>query len=95
MPVSGSHGNPIPVQRQAGEWDSAVVGAIGGIVRHVCMPNHDTRLGGFKGKQLLRQALALSQGGGLAQFLWSFGLRHGSRCAAVSMSLLTSDHAST
>ncbi|DBA67372.1 TPA: hypothetical protein ACH3X2_001663 [Trebouxia sp. C0005] len=40
------------------EWDSAVVCTIGAVVRHVCMPNHDTRLGGFRGKQLLRQALA-------------------------------------
>lgn len=40
------------------EWDEAVVGCLGGVVRYVCMPNHDTRLGGFKGKQLLRQALA-------------------------------------
>ncbi len=40
------------------EWDAAVVGCLGSIVRYVCMPNHDTRLGGFKGKQLLRQALA-------------------------------------
>lgn len=40
------------------EWDSAVVGCLGSVVRYVCMPNHDTRLGGFKGKQLLRQALA-------------------------------------
>lgn len=40
------------------EWDAAVVQCLGGVVRYVCMPNHDTRLGGFKGKQLLRQALA-------------------------------------
>lgn len=40
------------------EWDGAVVGCLGAVVRYVCMPNHDTRLGGFKGKQLLRQALA-------------------------------------
>ncbi|DBB03962.1 TPA: hypothetical protein ACH3X1_013032 [Trebouxia sp. C0004] len=55
------------------EWDSAVVAAIGGIVRHVCMPNHDTRLGGFKGKQLLRQALACLKEvvGALPVELWS------------------------
>lgn len=40
------------------EWDAAVVQCLSGVVRYVCMPNHDTRLGGFKGKQLLRQALA-------------------------------------
>lgn len=40
------------------EWDGAIVQCLGGVVRYVCMPNHDTRLGGFKGKQLLRQALA-------------------------------------
>lgn len=38
-------------------WDSAVVACLASIVRHVCMPNHDTRLGGMRGKQLLRQAL--------------------------------------
>ena len=38
-------------------WDSAVVACLAGIVRHVCMPNHDTRLGGMRGKQLLRLAL--------------------------------------
>ena len=40
------------------EWDGAVVQCLSSVVRYVCMPNHDTRLGGFKGKQLLRQALA-------------------------------------
>lgn len=44
-------------KRRGSEWDGAVVGCLGGVVRYVCMPNHDTRLGGFKGKQLLRQAL--------------------------------------
>ena len=44
------------------EWDGAVVGCLGGVVRHVCMPNHDTRLGGFKAKHLLRQALAFLKG---------------------------------
>lgn len=46
------------VSMAGSEWDGAIVGCLAGVVRYVCMPNHDTRLGGFKGKQLLRQALA-------------------------------------
>ena len=45
------------VSQAGSEWDGAVVGCLGGVVRYVCMPNHDTRLGGFKGKHLLRVAL--------------------------------------
>lgn len=54
-------------------WDAALVGCLGSVIRHVCMPNHDTRLGGFKGKQLLRQALACLQQlvGALPVEVWS------------------------
>ncbi|KAK9824474.1 hypothetical protein WJX72_010621 [[Myrmecia] bisecta] len=38
-------------------WDSCLVGCLGGLIRHVCMPRHDTRLGGFREKALLREAL--------------------------------------
>ncbi len=71
------------------EWDSAVVGAIGGIVRHVCMPNHDTRLGGFKGKQLLRQALACLKEvvGAVPVELWSEAWQQVCCCVYVTADL--------
>ena len=42
-------------------WDPAVLACLASVVRHVCMPNHDTRLGGMRGKQLLRQGLQCLQ----------------------------------
>lgn len=42
-------------------WDTSVVACLASVVRHVCMPNHDTRLGGLKGKEILRQALQCLQ----------------------------------
>ena len=38
-------------------WDDTVIKCQASVVRHICMPNHDTRLGGTRGKQILRQAL--------------------------------------
>lgn len=42
-------------------WDPAALACLASVVRHVCMPNHDTRLGGMKGKQLLRKGLQCLQ----------------------------------
>lgn len=74
------------------EWDSAVVCTIGAVVRHVCMPNHDTRLGGFRGKQLLRQALACLKEvvGAVPVELWSEAWQQVCCC----LSLLPSDETS-
>ena len=55
------------------EWDAPLLRCLGSVIRFVCMPNHDTRLGGFKGKQLLRQALVCLKGmvHALPPELWS------------------------
>ena len=43
-------------------WDAAAAAALGPVVRHVCMPKHDTRLGGWRDKELLRTSLAFLLG---------------------------------
>ena len=46
-----------PAEAQGTCWDAASVGCLGAVVRHVCMPKHDTRLGGFRDKALLKEGL--------------------------------------
>ena len=69
------------------EWDGAVVGCLGGVVRYVCMPNHDTRQGGFKGKQLLRQALhcLLKLVHAVPEDLWSAAWQQVGACCLLTL----------
>ena len=48
--------------RAGSPWDAAAAAALGPVVRHVCMPKHDTRLGGWRDKELLRTSLAFLLG---------------------------------
>ena len=67
------HSTQGPKPGSGSAWDAPLLGCLGSVIRYVCMPKHDTRLGGFKGRQLLRQALTFLKGmvHALPPELWS------------------------